>query len=154
MDPLSALSVATNVIQFVDFGCKLVSQTRQIYKSVDGTLSDRVVVEVLAVDLESLSLNLQNSLRENQPVNAEGQQEVSEYDKALDDLCRRCHGIAKDLIAKLNKLKVQGSTRHRNWESFKKVLRATWGKEELDSLATQLNELRSEIEFRVLLSFR
>lgn len=154
MDPLSALSVATSVIQFVDFGCKLVSQTRQIYKSVDGTLSDRVIVEVLAVDLESLSLNLQNSLRENQPVNAEGQQETSVHDRALDDLCRRCHGISKELIAKLNNLKVQGSTKHRNWESFKKALRAMWGKEELDSLATQLNELRSEIEFRVLLSFR
>jgi hypothetical protein len=41
MDPLTALSLAGSIIQFVDFGCKLVSQTRAKYvalSSVGGEL--------------------------------------------------------------------------------------------------------------------
>jgi hypothetical protein len=153
MDPLSALSNAGNIIQFVDFGCKLVSRSRQLYKSLDGVLSDKVIVEVLAHDLKSLSTNLRNSLRENQPVDLT-RQVYSEDDAALDDLCRRCQGIAEKLLSRLYKLKVQGVSSYRNWESFKKALRSSWSREEIDSLAAQLHEIRSEIEFRVLISFR
>ncbi|KAF4637877.1 hypothetical protein G7Y89_g222 [Cudoniella acicularis] len=155
MDPISALSLASNVIQFVDFGCKLISHSRQLYKSIDGALSDKVLVEFLALDLDSLTTNLHKSLRENQPVDAKGYtEEYSDDDLALDDLCRRCHFIVKKLISRLDRLKVQGSSSHRNWESFKKALRASWSREEMDSLAAQLNDVRSEIEFRVLMSFR
>lgn len=38
MDPLSSLGVAGNVIQFVDFGIKLVARFNQIYRSADGAL--------------------------------------------------------------------------------------------------------------------
>jgi hypothetical protein len=154
MDPLTALSVAGNIIQFVDFGSKLVSKTRQIYKSKDGRLSDKVLTEDLAIDLDLISQNLRESLRENRLFNAQGQVEFSEDDEALDELCRRCNEIAAKLIAHLDKLKVEGSSRHRNWESFKKALRASWSHEELDLLVAQLNEVRSEIELRVLVSFR
>lgn len=40
MDPLSSLGVAGNVIQFVDFGIKLVSRFNQIYRSADGALQE------------------------------------------------------------------------------------------------------------------
>jgi hypothetical protein len=154
MDPLTALSVASNIIQFVDFGCKLVSKTRQIYKSKDGTLTDKVLVEDLAIDLTSLSLTLRKSLRQNRPFDALDHAESLEDNEALEKLCIRCIEIATKLIARLNKLKIEGSSRHRNWESFKLALRASWSNEAVDSLAAQLNDVRSEIEFRVLVSFR
>jgi hypothetical protein len=153
MDPLTALSVTSNIIQFVDFGSKLVSKTRQIYKSKDGTLSDKVLVEDLAVDLTSLSLNLRKSLRENRPFDTLDHAESSD-DEALEGLCIRCTEIATELIARLNKLKVEGPARHRNWESFKQALRASWSNEALDLLAAQLSDVRNEIELRVLVSFR
>jgi len=153
MDPLSALSIASNVIQFVDFGCKLFSRSRQLYKSLDGALSDNVVVEVLAHDLESLSNNLLLSLKENQPLGFPPQSSL-EDDSALDNLCRRCYEISKKLLFKLDKLKVPGNSKYRNWESFKKALRSSWSHEEIEEISAQLYEFRSEIEFRVLISFR
>jgi hypothetical protein len=83
MDPLSAVSIASNVIQFVDFACKLVSGSRQLHKSLDGVLSDKVIVEVLADDLESLSTNLRKSLGDNQPVGST-RQVYSEDDVVLE----------------------------------------------------------------------
>jgi hypothetical protein len=38
MDPLTALSVAACVVQFVDYGTKLLSKGRELYKSADGAL--------------------------------------------------------------------------------------------------------------------
>lgn len=156
MDPISVISLASNIIQFVDFSCKLVSHSRQLYKSLDGTLSDKVLVEVLTLDLSSLATNLQDSLWENQPIDAKGatREEYSEDDQALDDLCRRCCEIAGKLMGRLERLKVKGNGSHRNWESFRKALRASWSQEGIKELQAQLNDVRSEIEFRVLLSYR
>ncbi|KAH6664614.1 small s protein [Halenospora varia] len=156
MDPISVISLASNIIQFVDFSCKLVSHSRQLYKSLDGTLSDKVLVEVLTLDLSSLATNLQDSLWENQPIDAKGatREEYSEDDRALDDLCRRCCEIAGKLMGRLERLKVKGNGSHRNWESFRKALRASWSQEGIKELQAQLNDVRSEIEFRVLLSYR
>lgn len=41
MDPLSSLEVAGDVIQFVDFGIKLVSRFKEIYRSADGALQEK-----------------------------------------------------------------------------------------------------------------
>ena len=51
MEALTALSVASSVIQFVDFGCKLLSQSRQLYKSAEGILTENVDIEILTQDL-------------------------------------------------------------------------------------------------------
>ncbi|EPE30296.1 P-loop containing nucleoside triphosphate hydrolase [Glarea lozoyensis ATCC 20868] len=80
--------------------------------------------------------------------------EPSGDDLAVIDLCRKCRGIAAELLTRLNRVKVREGSTHRNWQSFKTALRATWGREEMDTLANQLSEIRSEIEFRVLLNFR
>jgi hypothetical protein len=152
MDPISALSLASNVIAFVDFGCKVLSQTRQIYKSVNGTLSDNVFVGSLTDDLLALTTNLENSMSSK---SSNGYlDESSGDDLAVTDLCRKCRSIAAELLTRLNKVKVKEGSTHRNWQSFKTALRATWGREEMDTLANQLSEIRSEIEFRVLLNFR
>lgn len=46
MDPLSALSLAGTIVQFVDFSCKLISQTRKAYKSTTGLPDDVVCVSL------------------------------------------------------------------------------------------------------------
>lgn len=57
-------------------------------------------------------------------------------------------------MRRLERLKVKENGSHRNWESFKKALRASWSQEGIKELQAQLNDIRSEIEFRVLLSYR
>ena len=152
MDPVSALSRASNVIAFVDFGCKVVSQTRQIYKSVNGTLSDKVFIETLTQDLLALTTNLEISMSNK---DLDGYDDCNFDDNlALVDLCQKCQTISNELLNQLSRVKVKDGSAHRNWQSFKTALRATWGREEMETLADQLSEIRSEIEFRVLVNFR
>jgi hypothetical protein len=49
MDPLTALSLAGTIIQFVDFGCKLLAEGKELYKSTTGILTVNEELE-LAVD--------------------------------------------------------------------------------------------------------
>lgn len=157
MDPISAVSLASNVIQFVDFGCKLVSQSRQLYKSADAnaTLSDKIHVEVITLDLISLTTNIHASLPQTSSDDLAEEKGTSWDDEmALVDLSERCQGIAQCLLLQLNKLKVRSGSAHKSWEAFKAALRSSWKREEMELLATQLSEIRAEIEFRVLLNFR
>ena len=60
MEALVALGLAANVVQFVDFGCRLVSKSREIRRS--GSLSQHVNLDLIANDLENLSGKLEASL--------------------------------------------------------------------------------------------
>lgn len=48
LDPLTALSLTGNLIQFIDFSNKLVSKSREIYRAADGTLSENLETEIVA----------------------------------------------------------------------------------------------------------
>ena len=55
LDPLSALSVAASVVQFLDFGNKIVSKGIQAYKSNDGALIENAEIEEATQRLAQLS---------------------------------------------------------------------------------------------------
>jgi len=48
LDPMSALSLAGNIVQFLDFSIYLVGKAHEIHKSVDGALSENLDAEVVA----------------------------------------------------------------------------------------------------------
>jgi hypothetical protein len=62
MDPLSALSVAASVAQFLEFGCSLVSKTRQIYKSASGATISQAETTIATRRLLELTQRLKASL--------------------------------------------------------------------------------------------
>ncbi|RDW60295.1 hypothetical protein BP5796_11901 [Coleophoma crateriformis] len=109
MDALTALSVASSVIQFVDFGSKLLSNTRKLYKSARGVLTENVDVEIITHDLSNLTLGLRRKLPQNRRLGTVGSDAnpASEDDEALDVLCARCVEIAEELIKRLSNLKVK-----------------------------------------------
>jgi hypothetical protein len=54
MDPLTALSLAGTIVQFVDFGSRLFTDSREFYKSTTGTLKANEVLELIISDLRAL----------------------------------------------------------------------------------------------------
>jgi len=61
MDPFTALSVATSVLQIIDFGSKLLSVSYEIHQR--GSLVGNDDVKFLAEDLRELNNTLLNSLK-------------------------------------------------------------------------------------------
>jgi hypothetical protein len=51
MDPISALSLSAAILQFIDFGSKIIVATYSIYQSTDGTTRENLELAQLASTL-------------------------------------------------------------------------------------------------------
>jgi hypothetical protein len=147
MDPLSALSIAGTVVQFVDFGLNVVSKGRRIYRSGDGTLSEYHDLEILTNDLLTLQAKLRCSLPSHAP-----DKKSSPDDVALETLCTTSDDLAGTLLEKLNMAKAQG--RCRAWKSFRQALKSVWSKRAIDEMLERLIVIRDQLQFRVLVSLK
>ncbi len=58
MEPLSALTIASAVVQFVSFGAKVFSKSVGLYKSAEGSLLINVEVSSIVEDLSQISADL------------------------------------------------------------------------------------------------
>jgi hypothetical protein len=58
MDPLSAIGLASNIIQFVNFGCELISGAQEVCKSISGQTAVNVDLQDIAKCLAKASNDL------------------------------------------------------------------------------------------------
>ena len=66
LDPLSALSLTSSIVNLVDFSCKVVSESREIYQS--GSIITNDELEQIANDLSGLLQMVKSS---QNPTNAD-----------------------------------------------------------------------------------
>lgn len=147
MDPLTALSLASNVIQIVDFSTRLVSKGYKIYKSADGTLAENVDAEAVTNSLNMLNAKLQRSVKDSKRGGP-----LSEDDQSLLKLCANCESVANELLARLDRVKVTG--KYRKWKSARQALKSVSNKDDLEVLVSRLGMYRSEITLHVTISLR
>ena len=147
MDPVTALSTASCIVQFLDFGIRVVSKGNKIYRSIDGTLAENLDLELITNDLLLIQTKLQRSTQ------ALGLSDTGEEDaKALRSLSRACGEVAERLLRKLNMAKAQG--RFRRWKSLRQALKSVWSKAEVEEMARISLGFRSELQLRIMISLR
>jgi hypothetical protein len=151
MDPLSALSVAAAVVQFVDFTSGLLSSTYSIYTSKTGDTKPHADLQTITTSLENVSNALLRSLTEAETQKG-GKAGSSKNDEDLARLCRECSSIADELLRALSKLRGQGN--HNIWNSFCQALRTVWKQPEISALQMRLKEYREQISMIILVSVR
>ena len=161
LDPLSALSVAASVVQFVEFASKIVSKGKQLYDSPDGSLRDNEEAETATKRLQDLADSLKQSIEKvPQPKRAP----TSSAHKTLKDqyrqemrlraICEECERMSTELLVRLRQLKVPKGENHRRWRSFRQALKSVWSKKGVDEMAGKLNGLRKELDTQVLVLLR
>jgi vacuolar-type H+-ATPase subunit I/STV1 len=144
MDPLTALSVAGTVVQFVDFSIKILSTTRKLYHSVSGNLPAYEELEYITTDISRLAARLQK------PLDQDGGAQACSPE--LQELCSKCSDAALELLHHLDQLKVD--KKKMAWQSFRVALQASWTKEDLNELVTRLNACKQSIQMRILAELR
>jgi hypothetical protein len=132
MDPLSALSLACNIIQFIDFTGKLINDGVEIYTSKLGSTDANLELESLYGQLSDLSSRLLD-IGENGPEYIASEQEGSSRhmepcDKGLVALAKGCRKDCDKIIEVVRKLRIDGKS-HRRWRSFRAALEYAWGGE-------------------------
>ena len=145
MDPLTALGLASNVIQVVEFSIQLVSKGVEIYK--DGSLAENIDAEKIARSLKGLNGKLQRSVQDSRCGGT-----LSEADQSLMGLCANCERTANELLTTFDRIKVTGT--HRKWKSARQALKSIIRKDDLELLARRLGTYRSEINLNVTISLR
>lgn len=150
MDPISAISLAGTIVQFVDFGGKLLSNAIELYRSSIGTLAAHHELELVTTDLRALIYKLQQSSHTgNEPPGREDEAQQ----KSLEVVCDEAVKVAEEIVTRLEGLKVKDG-KHRKWNSLKQAVESAWSRKELQNLQSQLQGLKDALETRVLFSIR
>ncbi|KAI9686895.1 MAG: hypothetical protein M1822_002648 [Bathelium mastoideum] len=142
VDPLSALGLAGNIIQFIDFGSKLISQSVEQYRSAVGTSTQYLDLEALTQSLQSVAKGLGDSTA------GPDKGEVKTKDElALRQLARSCQSVAADLINILDGLKINPKAHglNRRAQSLRQAFRSVGAEEQIKDLEHKLESYRSQL---------
>ncbi|KAH7113285.1 hypothetical protein B0J11DRAFT_497589, partial [Dendryphion nanum] len=144
-DPFTALGAAGNIVQFLDFGSKLFSKGKEIYKSVDGSAASNIELELIYRDLCHLS----KSLAAHSPTGTQG----TTGRDTLEQLLVSCQDLAQELLTIVEGLKITPNQKHRKWRSFRQALKSAWKQNEIDELEKRLDGLRTELSLHLATIF-
>jgi hypothetical protein len=160
LDPITALGVAGNVVQFVDFGFRLVSNSIELYR--DRNLIQHAQLRDQARQLQTFNALLEKSLQE---VKAEedAAQVSMRYDltsaKKPDTMTpllglaiKHCNRCVEDLLAAIEKLTVSGT--HAKWQSFRHALRSIIGEAGLEATTQRLSQAQQNLTLFLVLFTR
>lgn len=179
MDPLSALSIATSVIQFLDFGANLLCKGTEIYHSAQGSLVENVQLEAIASNMLELNRELQNSTykvasldnrnlfgqtldeedlaarRRNLTKDRSVLAEEKRIEKSNERFQQELHAISASCTGAAADLleavqRLKISGRTTRWRSFRHALLAVWNAERVEELTSRLDRWRSQLNTNLL----
>jgi hypothetical protein len=144
MDPFSALSLAASVVQFLEFGVKLISESSEIYKSTRGLSIEHAELEDACLNLGTLSSDLAEASAES----TFNTVQRSQKEEGLRRMAVACSKIADELLAALRKMSLHDG-RHGKLTSFRQALKNVWGKGKVKSLEARLNKYKQHLSLHL-----
>ena len=103
MDPATAFQLVCGALQLIEFGVGTAKAFHDIYKSKDALTSENERLGQLAELLRTASSQISSRLQ-----SLAGAQPTQEK-RQLRDIAERCERSAKNLLKRLDKLKVTGT---------------------------------------------
>ena len=145
MSGLEAIGVAAAILQFVDFGSKLLVTGYDVYRSQAGETSQAIHTQSLCTELKLLSAQLsQTPTRMNT---------LNDREKSLWQLADRTYDLAWHLGLLLDSLKLK-RTSFRSWGALRQSWRILHQKNKIAEMNAQLEEIRSMMDTTLLVLLR
>jgi len=138
MDPLSALSLATSIVQFIDFATKIVHGARQIYETGACSVAENADIELCASELQDLCVRLDTSKLPS-PRTAD--------DDSLYRLANRCITVSNELLTLLRKIKLKDATS--KWQCMVSAVKTQVKKSERDEILSRLSQCRAQLDMHL-----
>jgi len=150
MDPLSAVSLASAIIQIVDFSAKILLNTSEIYKATDGKRKIDRALEATTANLGELLAEVGKKSSINyQESNASGQRTA---DGQLLKLAQDSEEVANTLRVTLNKIRFNGNGGERS--VLKQGFRTVLEQKTIKDLADKLDSIRKQVDTALLVSLQ
>jgi hypothetical protein len=144
MDPLSALSIASGVITFVDFGGKLITRFVEFRKSGMSQPGEVLSLNKAVEDLLSIASEAQKKVKDL----------GSSYPRQAASLARleaECIEAQALLRTSLEQLTIKPSEISSFPKQFLAAIRGLWSDEKLKEWARKLDRIRDQVMMNVLL---
>jgi hypothetical protein len=148
MEALAATSLAGTIVGLVDFGCKLTSNSYQVYRSAEGATVGDLELENVVRDLSRISRKLDEHLKDRERKG----ESLNEDQVAEQQLAKECLAVTDELEKTLKKVIKGGKTS--KWRSFRQALLSVWHKDQIDGLEKRLGRFREQLIIRLLISLR
>jgi len=141
MAEIAGLSLATSAVQFIDFGCKILSKTYQVYKSSNGLSTQHEALSTVAARLRNMSTRLAEALTKEQ-----GLPKDTIAKMEMQTICEDCRKVADELASIL--------TTSPSHTKLRQALKLHWNEERINSLADRLAEYRQQLILCILMLLR
>lgn len=151
MDPLTALGLGANVLQFIDFVGRLISVGREVAESQTGATIENADLEAISRSLVWLNGRVMSSINE-QADYSRVSQSLSNTMRDIDSLGAACNGVAGELLDALGKLKM--GDKYAKWKGPLTALKTVWKKGQIDSLRERLDQYRATMQTALIVSLR
>ncbi|KAK8859850.1 hypothetical protein PGQ11_010584 [Apiospora arundinis] len=143
MEALAAIGLVSNLLQFVELGCKLLEKAKDIHQSSVGSTEEDASGHRIAASLEASFVRLSTSTTER----SHSEQEVAVFTTASE-----CADVARQLSQLLEKTRVKGS--RSKVKVFKAAVKSTLKSKEKAGLIARLDHAISALNTQLLLLTR
>lgn len=141
LEPLTALSLASSILQVIDFGGDVVKLTREIYKSSSGSTETVTKLDDSLQSFNALAAKLQRE--------ASGQEEpLTQQQAAARDLAARCTALAGRFTSTCEDLQSKGDPSKR--QSIKIAVKIKMKQSTLEKYQRDLSGLRADVMAHIL----
>ena len=143
LDPLSAFSVACNVLHVIELGVKVLSKAIDYREAETGVLTEQKDLRDVSQTLNGLNTDLQASLPKQ---TASKQQTVEEAH--LLEANNQCLRLSKELIDFLDRLKLRDKPAL--FDSLRISIKTLWHKDKMDAMEKSLSSARDNLNIAFL----
>ena len=143
LNPLSAFSVACNVLQVIEFGVKVLSKAADYRKAETGVLTEQKDLRDVLQSLNNLNTDLLASL----PQQTASKQHTAEEARLLE-ANNQCLRLSKEFINFLDRLKLRD--RHAVFDSLRMSIKTLWHGDKMDAMEKSLSQARDNLNVAFL----
>ena len=140
MDPITAISLASSIVAFIDFSWSLLTGAKELFESGRRRTKENARISSIVNDLNEYALDL--------TIGGEG---ASKHEKALRVLAKDCCVLSEELVKILQKLEMKKNSR---WQSLRKTWESMRKADEVILLEARLGTYRAQMNVRLLALLR
>ena len=139
MDPLSAVGLASNILQFVEFSVKLVGKGVEIYSSADGAPVQHADIRSSLYSLRELAAPFRR--RKSLSLSRDpDEMRIVQTAVACNEISHDLEDALDDLVA----------TPHSMTSSVRKALQSVWGQGKIDAMVGRLEGYKSDLQLMMI----
>ena len=146
MEPLGAFAVASNVLQVVEVGVKVISKAVEYRQSDNAWLAEHGELRSIADSLATLNQTLSTSLHESRDF------KISVEEARLIEANDQCLRISEDFMIALDRLKV--GKEKSVLDSLRMSVKVLWNKEKIGAMEKSVSQARSNLNLALLVYIR